>query len=632
MLSIRNLGFSIGGKPLFEGASATIPHGHRVGLVGRNGAGKSTLFRLIRGEYTPQEGEIDIHPRTRIGWVAQEAPDGPESLIDTVLAGDSERAALLAELESDPPAERIADIHARLGILGAHSAEGRAVAILSGLGFSPDEQKRPCADFSGGWRMRIAIAAALFATPDLLLLDEPTNHLDLEAALWLDGYLSRYPHSLIIISHDRGILNRAVNHILHLNNRRLDLYGGPFDTFLKLRAQKLQQREKEAEKTERRRAHLQAFVDRFRYKATKAKQAQSRLKMLEKLQPVIIDADEAPPRFAFPEPDDLPPPLFSCERVSVGYEPGKPVLRNLSLRFDMDDRIALLGANGNGKSTFAKLIAGELTAEGGTLSRHPKMRIGYFAQHQLEQLDPATSAYETLSRLAPREQPERLRALLGGFGFAQEKADLPVAQLSGGEKARLVMCLLSRIRPHLLILDEPTNHLDIESREALIDALNAYRGAVVLISHDEHLVSLVADRLYLVADGTIRRYDGDMNAYRNLILNRAREQQPQRRQRNTEAAPTLARGGNAAERRRRLAPLRQAAREAERRLEKLMAENTALDERLADPALYDDAKADIPALQKRKAALTEEIAAAEDAWLQALEAVEEAENNPPSRS
>ena len=624
MLSIRNLGFSIGGKPLFEGASATIPHGHRVGLVGRNGAGKSTLFKLIRGEYTPQEGEIDIHPHTRIGWVAQEAPGGSESLIDTVLAGDSERAALLAELENDPPPERIADIHARLDVLGAHSAEGRAVTILTGLGFPPEAQKRPCADFSGGWRMRIAIAAALFATPDLLLLDEPTNHLDLEATMWLDGYLGRYPHSLIIISHDRGILNRAVNHILHLHNRRLDLYGGPFDTFLRLRAEKLQQLEKQAEKTARQRAHLQAFVDRFRYKATKAKQAQSRLKMLEKLQPVVIDADEAPPRFAFPEPDSLPPPLFSCEKVSVGYEPGKPVLRHVSLRLDMDDRIALLGANGNGKSTFARLIAGELEAEGGTLSRHPKMRIGYFAQHQLEQLDPAESAYRTLARLAPREQPEKLRALLGGFGFAQEKADLPILQLSGGEKARLVMCLLSRIRPHLLILDEPTNHLDIESREALIEALNAYRGAVVLISHDEHLVSLVADRLYLVAEGTIRRFDGDMQEYRSLILDRGRESRPARQ--GADNSDQGKRGGNAAQRRRRLAPLRQAARDAERRLEKLMAEDAMLDEELADPALYADRKADVPALRKRKAALADEIAAAEEAWLRALEAVEAVES------
>ncbi|NNF71795.1 MAG: ABC-F family ATP-binding cassette domain-containing protein, partial [Rhodobacteraceae bacterium] len=467
MLKINDIRFSMEGRPLFDGASAIIPDGHKVGLVGRNGTGKTTLFRLIRGELALEGGDISVPRGARIGGVAQEVPASQTSLIDTVLEADTERAALLAEADTAQDATRIADIQTRLADIDAWSAEARASAILKGLGFSQEEQSRPCADFSGGWRMRVALAGVLFAQPDLLLLDEPTNYLDLEGALWLESYLAKYPHTVLIISHGRGLLNRAVGAILHLEDRKLTLYQGPFDRFSETRAARLAVAEAAARKQDARKAHLQSYVDRFRYKASKAKQAQSRLKMIARMQPITSAQEAALRAFSFPEPEELSPPIIATENASVGYGE-TPVLSKLSLRIDQDDRVALLGKNGEGKTTLSKLLTGKLAAMGGRVTRASKLRIGYFAQHQLDELHADETPIDHLRRHRPTETPAKLRARLAGFGIGQAQAETVASKLSGGQKARLSLLLATLDAPHLLVLDEPTNHLDMESREALV--------------------------------------------------------------------------------------------------------------------------------------------------------------------
>ena len=613
MLRLDQISFSIAGRPLLEQASAMIPAGHKVGLVGRNGTGKTTLFRLIRGELTPDTGRIGLPQGARIGGVAQEVPSSADSLLDTVLAADTERAALLADTSRDPA--RIAEVQTRLADIDAWSAEARAATILRGLGFEPEDQARPCSDFSGGWRMRVALAAVLFAQPDFLLLDEPTNYLDLEGALWLETYLARYPHTVLVISHDRGLLNRAVGAILHLDGRKLTLYQGPYDQFARQRLEARAQAEAAAKKQEARRAHLQSYVDRFRYKADKAKQAQSRLKALARMEPISTPQEAALQRFDLPQPEEMAPPIVSLDGVSVGYG-DREVLRRMTLRIDQDDRIALLGKNGQGKSTLSKLLAGRLAAMAGRLTLSSRLRIGYFAQHQIDELVPQDTPLEHVRRMRPHEEPRRLRARLAGFGLTADQADLPVGQLSGGQKARLSLLLATLDAPHLLILDEPTNHLDLESREGLIDALSAYCGAVVLVSHDMHLLQLVADRLWLVSGGTVRSFDGDLDAYRAFLLDAAPADRPQRAPRKTLQDPVS---------KDRLAKLRADLRKAELRVEKLLSMHEKLSDRLADPGLYaDDKRSDLDVWQAKFSEVEEALARAESLWLAAQEALDTA--------
>ncbi|WP_142848601.1 ABC-F family ATP-binding cassette domain-containing protein [Telmatospirillum sp. J64-1] len=627
MLHINDLVFRFGGRVLFDGATVHVAAGQRVGLVGRNGTGKSTLLRLILGELAPDSGEITIRPRARVGRVAQEAPDVDASLIDAVLAADTERTALMAEAETATDGLRIAEIHERLNAIDAHTAPARASAILSGLGFDSEAQLQPVRSFSGGWRMRVALASALFARPDLLLLDEPTNHLDLEATIWLEGYLASYPGTLLVISHDREILNKVVGRIIHLDQGKLVAYQGNYDIFERTRREKMELQAKAVAKQLEQRRKIQSFIDRFRAKATKARQAQSRIKMLERMEAVVPIVEERGISFDFPDPEPLPPPVIAIEAGQAGYEPGKPVLRNLSLRIDMDDRIALLGANGNGKSTLAKVLAGRLKLLEGDVLRSPKLQVGYFAQHQTEELNVEGTPFSHMLALMPQAPESKVRAHLGRFGFEQDRADVKVAQLSGGEKARLLFALMSRNAPHLMILDEPTNHLDIDSREALVQALNAYEGAVVLISHDPHLIELAADRLWLVDSGKVIAFDGDMDDYRRLLLDKAREE----RRDKAGAAPSSAAPSRkderraAAELRAQLAPLRKAAQQAEKKLTDLMAKKKLVEQKLADPKLYDGPAEKVTALQIEMGELDRAIAEAEALWLEAAEALENAE-------
>ncbi|MCL7464825.1 ABC-F family ATP-binding cassette domain-containing protein [Phaeovulum sp. NW3] len=615
MLKITDLTYSVEGRPLFEGASATIPDGHKVGLVGRNGAGKTTLFRLIRGELAAEGGAISLPARARIGGVAQEVPSSATSLLDTVLAADTERAALLAEAGTATDPHRIAEIQTRLADIDAWSAEGRASAILKGLGFDAEAQRRPCSDFSGGWRMRVALAGVLFAQPDLLLLDEPTNYLDLEGALWLESYLAKYPHAVIIISHDRGLLNRAVGAILHLDNRKLTLWSGGYDQFARARAAARAALAAEAKKQEARRAHLQSFVDRFKAKATKAAQAQARVKMLEKMEPITPPEEAAKQVLTFPAPEQLSPPIIAMEGCAVGYG-GAPVLKRLNLRIDQDDRIALLGRNGEGKSTLSKLLAGKLEPSEGRITRSAKLRIGYFAQHQVDELDLNETPLQHIQRLRPDEGQPRLRARLAGFGLLADQAETQVRKLSGGQKARLSLLLATIDAPHLLILDEPTNHLDIESREALVEALTAYSGAVVLVSHDMHLLSLVADRLWLVKGGGVAPYAGDLESYRAELLAGDPAEKPAPKAKDRPARPS----------RDAILALRAEVRKCEDRVTTLTEMIGKLDAILADPALYEPGRAqDAEKWMKKHAEAREGLTRAEALWMDALEALEAAE-------
>jgi ATP-binding cassette subfamily F protein 3 len=615
ILAIEGAVIRVAGRTLLDGADLMVDAGRKVGLVGRNGAGKSTLLRAIAGELALDGGTLRLAARARMGWVRQEAPDGPANLLDTVLAADTERSALLAEADA-APGERLAEIHERLAAIGADAAPARAATILAGLGFDAAAQARPVSSFSGGWRMRVALASALFTLPDLLLLDEPTNHLDLEATLWLESWLARFPGAAVIVSHDRGLLDRAVDSIAHLDRQRLAVTPGGFDEFIRIRTERALQHNRAAERVAAQRAHMQAFVDRFRAKATKARQAQARMKALEKLPAIEAVIEDTPARFDFPAPARLAPPILTLDRVDAGYD-GRAVLRGLSLSLDTDDRVALLGANGNGKSTLAKLLAGRLAPLAGELRRAPKLRVGYFAQHQADELVMTETPVDHMARAQPKALPPALRSQLARFGLDADRAATKISDLSGGEKARLLLALATRDAPQLLILDEPTNHLDIDARDALVRALADFPGAVLLITHDPHLVELVADRLWLVGDGTVRPYDGDLDDYRALLVERARP------------APKADAGSRRDDRRERaearaaLAPLRRRAKEAEARIAKLAAERARIEAKLADPSLYEPGRAnEVTAANTRLAAITRESAAAEADWLAAEEALE----------
>jgi ATP-binding cassette subfamily F protein 3 len=617
LLVISGAVIRMGGRTLLNGADLTIDPGRRIGLVGRNGAGKSTLLRAIAGEITIDGGDIRLSSRSRMATVRQEAPEGPMSLLDTVLQGDPERLALLAEAETADP-HRLAEVHDRLVTIAADSAPARAATILAGLGFDEPAQARPVAEFSGGWRMRVALATALFANPDLLLLDEPTNHLDLEATMWLETWLARFPGAALVVSHDRGLLDRAVEAIAHLDKGKISLTPGGFDEFVRIRTERAMQQTRAAERVAAERAHIQSFIDRFRYKASKARQAQARIKALERLPQIESVIEDAPTRFNFPEPSRIAPPILALDRVDIGYGTTK-ILRNVSLTVDMDDRIALLGANGNGKSTLAKLLAERLEPLSGEVRRGPKLKVGYFAQHQTEELVASENPIDHIARALPNAVPPKLRAQLARFGLDADRAETPIANLSGGEKARLLLALATRDAPQLLILDEPTNHLDIDARDALVKALSDFQGAVLLITHDPHLVELVADRLWLVGDGTVKPFDGDLDDYRSLLVERAR---PAAR---TNAVTRKDDRRERAEARAALAPIRKQAQDAEKRLAVLAAERARIEVKLADPALYAPGRAgQITAANARLAAIAKEAAAAEEAWLMAEEALEAA--------
>ena len=523
MLDIKNITYRIAGRTLFDGASLSVPNGHHIGLVGPNGSGKSTLFKLIASELDLDGGEIAVVSGASMGMVRQDMPDDDTPLIDVVLASDTERASLLAELEAPIDVERMSDVYMRLNDINAYEAPSQAAIILSGLGFSEAEQSMPISAFSGGWKMRVALAAALFRKPGLLLLDEPTNHLDFEAIVWLENFLLNYEHTFLIISHDRDTLNKVVSHIAHLDQKKLSLYTGNYDQFENALAQKRLGHQALFDKQQAHKKKMMAFVDRFGAKASKAKQAQSRLRAIEKMDMVDALIAERATSFSFPKPEQIASPIITIDDVDVGYEANKPVLENLNIGIGGEDRIALLGANGNGKSTFIKLISDNLSAMSGKIMRHSKLRVGYFAQHQSDELDVTLTPFEALR--ASIDQPEpKLRALLGRFGFDKTKSDTKIQKLSGGEKARLLFCMMSHDAPHIMLLDEPTNHLDIDARQALIQALNGYEGCVILVSHDPHLVAAVADRLYLVKDGGVRSYEGDLKAYRQLIMDQRRKE------------------------------------------------------------------------------------------------------------
>ncbi|MBA3039511.1 MAG: ABC-F family ATP-binding cassette domain-containing protein [Alphaproteobacteria bacterium] len=626
MITINDISARIAGRLLIDHASVSLPSGTKAGLVGRNGAGKSTLFKIITGDLSPESGSVSIPKNARIGQVAQEAPGTEESLIEIVLAADKERAALMLESETATDPHRIADIQVRLSDIDAHSAEARAATILAGLGFDAEAQLRPASSFSGGWRMRVALAAVLFSEPDLLLLDEPTNYLDLEGTLWLEDYVRRYPHTVIVISHDRDLLNTAVNSIIHLDQKKLTFYRGGYDQFERQKAEADELQTKAKVKNEAARKHLQSFIDRFKAKASKAKQAQSRVKALERMGTVASVIEDHVQPITFPEPEKQPAsPIIAISGGAVGYEPGKPILKNINLRIDADDRIALLGSNGNGKSTFAKFISGRLKAESGEIRLAPSLKIGFFAQHQLEDLVPNDTPVEHVRRLMPGAPEAKVRARVAQMGLATEKMATAAKDLSGGEKARLLMGLAAFHAPNLLILDEPTNHLDIDSRRALIAALNDYEGAVILISHDRHLIEATVDRLWLVNNGTVSPFEGDMEEYRSLIVSSGKKKdEKDKPEPVADQASKADQRKLAAERRASLAPLRKKINDIEaetKKLEKLIA---TLDTELGDPALYEKSPAKAAEKVKQRGEAAARLSAAEEQWLELSSEYEEA--------
>jgi ATP-binding cassette, subfamily F, member 3 len=623
MLSITDISIRIAGRLLINSSSAQIVPGARVGFVGRNGVGKSTLFHAIRGELPTEAGTISIPPRWRVGSLAQEAPDGPESLVNVVLKADLEREALMREAETAHDPTRVADIQTRLVDIDAHSAPARAAAILSGLGFSTADQARSCSEFSGGWRMRVALAATLFSAPDLLLLDEPTNYLDLEGTLWLEDHLANYPRTVIVISHDRDLLDTSVDQILHLDRGKLTLYKGTYSSFEEQRATREMLDAKHAKRQADERKRLQAFVDRFKAKASKARQAQSRVKMLERMKPVTALVTQDVREISFPVPDKmLSPPIIAVDDVSVGYDPKKPVLNRVTLRIDTDDRIALLGSNGNGKSTLVKLLANKLSPFSGHVTRAEKLSVGYFAQHQVDELNLDGSPYDHVRRLMPDAPETKVRGRTGAIGFSGKAGDTLVKSLSGGEKARLLLGLATFFGPNMIILDEPTNHLDIDSRAALAEAINEFPGAVIMVSHDRYLIEACADQLWVVADHKVTPYDGDLDDYRRMVLS-ARGMRTNSRDRASNERdggrdkPTR----NKAEKR---IPLKQKISEAEAEIARINGIISKIDTALALPDLFKRDPKQAAQLSKARAGAASALQRAEEEWLAASSQYDEA--------
>ena len=624
MLNLNAITVRLGGRTILDGAGAALPPGGRIGLIGRNGAGKSTLMRVVAGLLEADEGSVEMPRAARMGYIAQETPAGSATPLETVLAADVERARLLEEAETEADPHHLGEIHERLNAIAAHAAPARAARILVGLGFDEEMQQRPLDSFSGGWRMRVALAALLFSGPDLLLLDEPSNHLDLEATLWLENFLKSYRATMLIVSHERDLLNNVVDHILHLQQGKLTLYPGGYDAFEKQHAERMAQLESARASQATQRAKLQDYIARNSARASTAKQAQSRAKALARMQPIAEVAADPSLSFNFPSPAELKPPLVNLDMAAVGYEPGKPILSRVSLRLDPDDRIALLGRNGNGKTTLARLLAAQLPAMEGEMNATGKLKVGYFTQYQVEELDSGDTPLQHMSRLMPKATPAAVRAQLGRFGFSGEKATMQVGKMSGGERARLALALITRDAPHMLILDEPTNHLDVDAREALVQALNDYSGAVVLVSHDRHMLELTADRLVLVDGGTAREYSGSIDDYTDMILGRNQESSgergPSKRDRKEDRRA-------AAEARERSQALRKSAKAAEAEIARLEARKREIERAMFDPssAAPADAKRTMSELMKLLAETGAQLAEAEARWVEASEAVERLE-------
>jgi ATP-binding cassette subfamily F protein 3 len=621
MLNLNAITVRLGGRTILDGATASLPPGGRVGLIGRNGAGKSTLMRVVAGLLDPDGGSAEMPRAARIGYIAQETPAGAATPFETVLAADVERARLLHEAEVTDDAHRLGDIHERLNAIGAHAAPAKAARILVGLGFDEEMQQRSLDSFSGGWRMRVALAALLFSGPDLLLLDEPSNHLDLEATLWLENFLKGYRATMLIVSHERDLLNNVADHILHLEAGKVTLYPGGYDAFETQRAERLAQLESARANQAAQRARLQDYIARNSARASTAKQAQSRVKALARMAPIAAVAEDPSLSFDFPSPNELKPPLVQLDMAAVGYAPGNPVLQRLDLRLDPDDRLALLGRNGNGKTTLARLLAAQLPPMEGEMRASGKLKVGYFTQYQVEELNGDETPVQHMARLMPSATPAAVRAQLGRFGFSGLKAVMRVGDMSGGERARLALALITREAPHLLILDEPTNHLDVDAREALVQALNDYRGAVVLVSHDRHMLELTTDRLVLVDAGTAREYAGSLDDYTDLILGRNQEsggdRQASKRSRKDERRAE-------AEARAQGQSLRRTAQAAEAEIARLEKRKTEIERAMFDPASAsaEDSKRTMSELMKLLAETGSRLADAERRWLEASEAME----------
>ncbi|GJL85920.1 MAG: glycosyl transferase family 1 [Micavibrio sp.] len=612
MLTVSDLTYKIGARTILDECDVTIMDNWKVGVVGLNGAGKSTLFKLIAGELTPDGGTVEMNAKQRMGMVRQDIPEVETSLLDLVLEAHKEMADLWKQTETEEDPNKIADIYQRLSDMDAYSAPSKASRLLTGLGFTEEQLSEPFSSFSGGWRMRVALAAALFVEPEILLLDEPTNHLDLEAIMWLENYLASYPHTLLIISHDREVLNKCIDHVIHVDRQKIKMYTGNYDTFERERAEALGVQKKMHEKQQTERAHMQKFVDRFRAQANKARQAQSRIKALERMDIVDAVISDRAVHFTFPNPKEISSPMISIDKADIGYTEGEPILNNVYENIDHDDRIALLGANGNGKSTLIKLIADKLQPMNGEVRRSNKLRIGYFSQHQTEELDVSSTPYQEMLTLMRKSIPDvkepKVRAKLGAFGFSKELADNRISSLSGGEKARLLFAFMSFDAPHLLLLDEPTNHLDIDAREALVQALNNYEGAIVIVSHDPNMVERVADRLWVVRDGGCHHFDGDLEDYRNFTMQARRDQRKKDKEKKDKSPVKTKPTANP-----------QIIEKLEKKIAKLEAQKTELETLMSAEGFYSQPNIDTAKIQETHTKVTADLVAAETEWMAAGE-------------